>query len=241
MSPRDISSKEYYSEKSIAEGYDAERFTSIAGKMFDRFEKEMVISHLPRNDNIRILDVGAGSGRFTIEMAKKGFRVVSCDYSREMLKIINFKINNLGLDELVSTRKEDITNLTFNDNEFDFISCIRVSVNLDTKENFVTGLNELQRVCKPGGTIVFDIVNPKSLAILGPKKSSMITLKEIRKILSTAENIENTTYIGRRILSQSAFEKTPVHLLGLIDKLDYILSNIFTSFCVRIYVIVQKK
>ena len=58
---------------------------------------------------------------------------------------------------------QDITNLSFKDNSFDYIDSIRVFVNLDSKENISKAVNELVRdFCKPGGTILFDIVNPKS-------------------------------------------------------------------------------
>ena len=80
------SSKEYYSRRKVADSYDDERFTTAGGKRFDTFEKNVVISNLPKNhEGVKVLDAGAGSGRFTIEMAKRSFDVVSSDYSPAML------------------------------------------------------------------------------------------------------------------------------------------------------------
>ena len=84
----DTESKKYYISKKVAEEYDAERFLSLGGKMFDQFEKNVVISNLPKSKDTKILDAGAGSGRFTIEMAKRGYQVNSCDFSPAMLEII---------------------------------------------------------------------------------------------------------------------------------------------------------
>ena len=233
------SSKEYYSRRKVADGYDEERFTTVGGKMFDTFEKNVVISSLPKNpEGVKVLDAGAGSGRFTIEMTKRGFDVVSCDYSSAMLDAIKSKIRELGFENRVILSKQDVTNLTFNDDEFDYICCMRVFVNLDTIENDVKTLKELVRVCKPGGTVVFDIVNPKSLAVFGPAKESMITMKKAKDIILAIPGIEIKKCFGRRILSQTAFEKSPTFLLGLVNGLDYGLSKIFPFFCVRIYFVI---
>ena len=236
------SSKEYYSKIEVAKTYDEERFITSAGRMFDALEKNVVISHLPKNrEGVKVLDAGAGSGRFTIEMAKRGFEVVSVDYSSAMLDVMKSKIKAFGFEDRVTLSKQDVTNLTFNDEEFDFICCIRVFVNLDTKENIIRTLRELVRVCKPRGTIVFDIVNPKSLAIFGQRKNSMITLKEAKNIILSIQGIEIKKCFGRRIISQTAFEKSPIFLLGLVDRLDYALSKIFPSLCVRIYFTLEKR
>jgi len=235
-------SKKYYSNVEVAKTYDEERFTTVGGKMFDTFERNVVISNLPKNcEGVKALDVGAGSGRFTIEMAKSGYNVVACDYSPAMLGIIKSKIEELGFEDRVTLSKQDATNLTFDAGEFDFVCCMRVSVNLDAKENVINALRELIRVCKPGGTIVFDIVNPKSLAIFGPTKKSMITLKKAKDIILSIPGIEIKKCFGRRILSQTSFEKAPTFSLGFVDRLDYGLSKIFPFFCVRIYFVIIKE
>lgn len=237
----DTDSKEYYTREKVAEEYDTERFCSLGGKMFDQYEKNVVISNIPKNKDIKILDAGAGSGRFTIEMANRGYRVNSCDFSTAMLKIIESKLNEFGLKNNVSISRQDVTNLTFSDDEFDYISCMRVLVNLDTIENEEKAIKEFIRVCKPGGTIVFDIVNPMSLAYLGPKKESMITRKKAQEIISTIPGIKVKKVFGSRILSQTAFEKTPDLLMGITNITDRLLSYIFPFFCVRIYFVLMKE
>lgn len=235
------SSKKYYSKKNVADEYDNERFATTGGKMFDEFEKKVVISNLPKNSkNIKILDAGAGSGRFTVEIANLGYNVVSCDFSQAMLETISTKIEKMNLNTKVELSQQDILDLKFDDNEFDFICCMRVSVNLDTRENLIKGLLELIRVCKPGGVIVFDVVNPMSIAILGSTKESMIKLNEVKRLLDSIPEIERYQFSGRRILSQTIFEKTPLFLLGLVDKVDLVLSNLFPGLCVRIYFVIKK-
>lgn len=236
----DTESKEYYSRQKVAEEYDSERFISLGGKMFDKFEKDVVISNIPDNKNVEILDAGAGSGRFTIEMAKKGYKVNSSDFSPAMLDVIKSKLNKYGLEKNVRLSRQDVTNLTFPENKFDYISCIRVLVNLDTIANEEKAIREFVRVCKPGGTVVFDIVNSMSLAFLGPNKESMITMKKTKDIISTIPGIKIKKVFGSRILTQTAFEKTPDLLMGITNLVDRLLSYIFPYFCVRIYFVLTK-
>jgi ubiquinone/menaquinone biosynthesis C-methylase UbiE len=234
-------SKDYYSKLEVAKNYDKERFSSKAGQMFDIFEKDVVISNLPKkNLNIKILDAGAGTGRFTIELAKKGLKVVSSDYSNSMLNVVKLKVEENDLQNNVTLSKQDITKLTFDDEEFDYICCMRVLVNLDTKENLIKALGEFKRVCKPGGTIVLDIVNPKSIASFGSKNNSYVTLDEFKDMISSFPELKIKECFGRRILSQTAFEKAPSSLLGLFDTIDKKMSKLLPLYCVRIYFIIKK-
>jgi len=111
---------------------------------------------------------------------------------------------------------------------------------LTTKKNIMKALKEFNRVFKPNGTIILDIVNPKSLSSLGSKKDSYITLNEFKEMISLIPDLEIRECFGRRILSQTAFEKAPTFLLGLIDKIDKKMSKLFPIYCVRIYFSIKK-
>lgn len=210
--------------------------------MFDLFEKSVVLSHLPQDSKgVRVLDAGAGSGRFTIEIARKGFDVVACDYSEAMLGIIRSKLQALNLTNRVLLSRQDITQMTFEDNEFDYICSLRVMVNLDTVENEVKALNELVRICRPGGKVVVEFVNSLSIARMGPKKESMVPMSTVKGIISKIPNAKLETAFGRRIISQTAFEKSPQCLLKALDVIDSGLSKLFPYLCVRTYYVIMKQ
>jgi ubiquinone/menaquinone biosynthesis C-methylase UbiE len=235
-------SQQYYGRNEVAQNYDSERFSTPGGRMFDLFEKSVVLSYLPQNPKgVKVLDAGAGSGRFTIEMAKKGFDIVACDYSEAMLEVIGSKIKALKMTNKVILSKQDITKMTFNDNEFDYICSLRVMVNLDTIENEVKALHELVRVCKPGGKVIVEFVNSLSIAGISSKKESMISMGLVKQIIIKIPNAKLEAAFGRRILSQTAFEKSPKCALKVLDVLDSGFSRLFPYLCVRTYFVITKQ
>jgi SAM-dependent methyltransferase len=60
--------------------YDKESYTQSTGREVDFIEDEIVHDH-----SQRILDVGCGNGRHTLELARRGYAVVGIDLSESML------------------------------------------------------------------------------------------------------------------------------------------------------------
>ena len=73
----------------------------------------------------RVLDVGAGPGRFTIELARLGADVVVVDLSPRQLELNREKVAEAGLEERVVERVlADVTDLSrFADASFDVTVC----------------------------------------------------------------------------------------------------------------------
>jgi len=74
--------KQWYEElfENYAKTYERENFTTGTSAEVDFIEKEM-----HHRKNARILDVGCGTGRHAIELAKRGYSVVGIDLSESML------------------------------------------------------------------------------------------------------------------------------------------------------------
>lgn len=91
--------------------YDEEAFTQGTIGEVDFIEKE--INH---NKGCRILDIGCGTGRHSIELAGRGYQVVGVDLSESQLQRARSKAQDAGVS--VSFFKQDARLLTFQ-NEFD--------------------------------------------------------------------------------------------------------------------------
>ncbi len=107
-------------------------------------------------DYNRVLDLGCGTGRHTYFLADKGFDVHACDISETGVNITKKLIENAGLSN-VDYSLQNMYDLSFEDSVFDAILCIWVQGH-GYREEIITGINELHRVLKPGGTVVTDFV-----------------------------------------------------------------------------------
>ncbi|HMK33960.1 MAG TPA: bifunctional demethylmenaquinone methyltransferase/2-methoxy-6-polyprenyl-1,4-benzoquinol methylase UbiE [Desulfomonilaceae bacterium] len=101
----------------------------------------------------RYLDVGCGTGDMSLEIVRQapGSTVVGIDPVQNMLSIAREKIARAGADALISIEKGDVLNLDFEDDSFDAAItafCIR---NVTDRRR---GLEEINRVIKPGGLLV---------------------------------------------------------------------------------------
>lgn len=108
----------------------------------------------------RVLDVGAGPGRFTLELARLGADVVVADISPRQLELNRERLLEAGLEERISERVlADVTDLSaFADGSFDAVVCYGgpLSYLVDRAE---TGLAELLRVTRPGGYVLLSVMS----------------------------------------------------------------------------------
>ncbi|WP_036877828.1 bifunctional demethylmenaquinone methyltransferase/2-methoxy-6-polyprenyl-1,4-benzoquinol methylase UbiE [Xylanibacter oryzae] len=109
-----------------------------------------------------ILDVATGTGDFAIMAAKmlKPKSLIGADISEGMMNIGKGKVKKAEMDDVISFKKEDCMNLTFEDSTFDAVTSafgIRNFPNLDK------GLKEMHRVLKEGGQIsIVELTEPVS-------------------------------------------------------------------------------
>lgn len=108
----------------------------------------------------RVLDVGAGPGRFTIELARLGAKVVVADLSPGQLELNRERVAAAGFDERIIDRAvADVLDLSrWHDASFDATVCFGgpLSYVLDRAEE---GLAELVRVTKPGGHVLLSVMS----------------------------------------------------------------------------------
>jgi SAM-dependent methyltransferase len=101
----------------------------------------------------RVLDIGAGPGRYTIWLAQRGYRVVLADLSPELLDIARTKIEEAGVgamvEEVVEADARDLS--CWADGFFDAVLSLRPFYHLPDAEDRHRATTELGRVLRPGG------------------------------------------------------------------------------------------
>ncbi|KKR34295.1 MAG: Methylase involved in ubiquinone/menaquinone biosynthesis [Candidatus Gottesmanbacteria bacterium GW2011_GWC2_39_8] len=226
-------SKEAYSKKEMESRYDTERFTSFGGKLFDHIEKERLLKSVPGDQKIKILEVGCGTGRFAITLAKNNYKVLATDVSPALMSAAENKIKKEGLDHMITLEEADIYRLPYKNGSFDFVYTIRVLNQLLNNANKKEAIRELSRVTRKNGVLFFDIVNKNSLAYIKGQES-LISIKEVISTLKE-EGFTKIEISGRLSFSQTILEKLPPILANIVSKLDTAISNIFPYFATRVY------
>ncbi len=122
----------------------AELHSALAGSWMTELKK-----HLPEKKNLRILDVGCGTGFFTILLAKEGHQVTGIDLTPDMIT----HAKELAEEEKADCRfvVMDAENPDFPDEEFDVIVSRNLTWTLPDAEH---AYQEWFRVLKPGGVMI---------------------------------------------------------------------------------------
>jgi ubiquinone/menaquinone biosynthesis C-methylase UbiE len=110
--------------------------------------------------NDRVLDVGAGPGRFTIELAQLGAQVVVADVSPGQLELNRERVASAGVEEHVEERVvADVTDLSrWDDASFDAAICFGGPLSY-AFEHVDEGVSELVRVTKDGGHVLVSVMS----------------------------------------------------------------------------------
>lgn len=152
----------------------------LQGKVYGHVTREHLKKYLPEDKNSLILDAGGGTGRWALPLAKMGYKVILCDISRGMLEQAERKIHKEGLADKVKIKEEDITNLSFSEEMFDFVLCEDGPISISDSQKIV---RELCRVLKKGKKIWASVIGryPLALAevVMNPEKAHKLSKSEL--------------------------------------------------------------
>ena len=147
--------KKWYEElfENYALKYDRESFVQGTIGECDFIERE-----INYDKNTRILDIGCGTGRHSIELAKRGYNVTGIDLSESQLKRAKEKASaqNLSID----FEKHDARKLSFF-NEFDLVImlCEGAFSLMETDEMNFQILSNATNALKSKGKLIFTTLN----------------------------------------------------------------------------------
>jgi len=136
--------------------YD-EWYQTTAGRFVDRIEKEAIFSYLEPHAGMSVLDIGCGTGNYSLALAREGLKVTGVDISPAMLASARAKAEAEGL--AVEFLQADAGQLPFPDNCFDGVLSVSA---LEFLPDLAAALRESYRVLKPGGRLVVGVIGRDS-------------------------------------------------------------------------------
>lgn len=143
----------------------------------------------------RIVDVGAGTGLITLDIAARvnpGGRVVAVDPSAALLDHARSAAEAAGLSDVLEARVGDGRALPFADRSFDAAFCHWVLLHVDPGAAIV---RELKRVTLPGGRVMCVEMDWET-AIVHPGERALT-----RRILNFSNDRHLEGWSGRRLTS----------------------------------------
>ena len=147
--------KQWYEELFINYGvkYDNECFTRGTIGECDFIEKE-----IGYNKAVKILDIGCGTGRHSIELTRRGYSIVGIDLSESQLKRAKEKAAEQKLK--IDFQQHDARKLPFS-HKFDLaiMLCEGAFPLMETDEMNCQILKSAAKALKPGGKLIFTTLN----------------------------------------------------------------------------------
>lgn len=157
--------KNYYT------GYAPKEWQRLIRDAYHRVEFETTLHFLEKYLPKRgcILDAGGGPGRYTIELAKRGYEVVLLDLTPANLDLARRRIKRAQVQNQVADIIEgSIVDLSqFPDNSFDAVLCLGgpLSHVVDRRKR-AKAISELTRVTKKGAPLFVSVMSHLSLLVV---------------------------------------------------------------------------
>lgn len=202
----------HYQDVAVAERYDRERFSSLAGRVFNALEQRELrraFASVPKTATV--LDLPCGTGRLAEALLSEGYRVVGVDIAPPMLEVARRKLARFG--DRFETRAGDVRELARTERgRYDVALCARVLMHfpLDGQIEFLKSVALLAK-----GTVVFSqsLSTPyqrmrrrvkKLLGNAGPA-AYPITEDDLARLLAGAGLRETERFRLGRLVSEAMF------------------------------------
>ena len=136
------------------------RFTKSKGTAVEFITNMHYINKFANKGN-KILELGAGTGAYSVELAKKGFAINAIELVQSNLDILNKKAE--GIENLTAEQGDALDLSRFKDNTFDIVLSFGPMYHLFSEKDKMQAINEAIRVCKKDGILMFAYLTHSSI------------------------------------------------------------------------------
>jgi len=150
--------------KSVAAYHDrvAHRYDDVYDDLFWRWHDALTWDYLkpflPRDQSGTVIDLGCGTGKWGLRIARSGYSVTCVDISTKMLDTVERKAGELGLEDRVNCVHADLMDLkTLPDAGFEL--AVAFGEPLSSTERPLKALGEIHKIIKSDGLLVATIDN----------------------------------------------------------------------------------
>ncbi len=107
-----------------------------------------------------ILELGCGTGRVLLPLARQGYRITGVDLSRPMLEVARSKVAAEGLSGQVILSRQDMREMELDDRFNLAFAAINSFMHLLSTDDQLAALARIRHHLNPGGLLILDLFNP---------------------------------------------------------------------------------
>lgn len=167
-----------------------------------------------------ILELGCGTGRVLLPLARQGYHITGIDASAKMLALARAKISAEELGNLVTIVEQEMVELDLEDKFNMAFAALNSFAHLHTTDEQLDALSRVRRHLNPGGLLILDMFNPDIGRLLDAR--GQLTLAKTMTAPDTghrlmrfyseevdlAQQLIHTTYILDEIDDQGHVQRT---------------------------------
>jgi SAM-dependent methyltransferase len=199
---------------------------------FDRFARFYDLDYEPFQDDVALylgfaertggplLELGCGTGRLLLPLARAGFSITGVDMSPRMMEVAQAKVDDAGLDDQISLVQADMREVNLPQQYRLAFIAINSFMHLLTMEDQLDALRAWRKLLLPGGLLVIDVDNPDPRHLLeadgrldlqgrwfDPDTGATV-LKHMSRTLDAARQLQHVLFIYDEVFPDGQMRRT---------------------------------
>ncbi len=189
----------FYADPATAEDFDQSRFGGQIGQLVASAQERVLVNFLGDLQGVTVLDVGCGTGRAALALARLGAKVTGVDTSEQMLTVAKQNASAAGL--AIEFIPGDANSLDFPERSVDLVISLRVLMHTP---DWRRCLGEMCRVSRR--RVVFDYP---------PLVSAPAVQMLFRRMARTAGRKVETYHVISTLAARSVLQQRGFQVVGL--------------------------
>ena len=222
-----------------AEAYDEIRIEDARGRMLSEHDLRIFAGLFPQpQEGMNVLEIGAGTGRFTVFALERGFSLTATDINQTMLDILKKKAALMNAADRCHLQIQDVFNPTLEKSHYDYVFSLHVVPRFLTIEDQQAAIRSIASLIKPGGRFLFNYRNRKSFYNL-IYKGPAATPRQIREALAES-GMHIETRRGKWLVNKRLLLRLPVLVGRVVIAIDTMLLRFWPDRSWDVFVVAVK-
>lgn len=184
---------------------------------------EYIKKYIADKQNLDIIDIGAGTGRYSVELAKFGHKLTAVELVNKNVSQIKLKSKD------VIAKQGNALDLKFKDNSFDIALLFGPTYHLFSHEDKLKAINEAKRVLRPNGLLfIMYLTNEYAVITYAIKEGNLQKVLQENKLdenfncVTTSEDLYSYVRLEEINKLKDESQMTRLQIIGVDGATDYI-------------------